>query len=380
MTIKALNSILVKPAGPDCNLACSYCFYSCKSDLFPGNKTHRMSGAILTEMIRQLMTQSGNSVGIGWQGGEPTLMGLSFFQAAVELICRFGQNQTVGNGLQTNGLLVDKDWSRFLRKYDFLVGLSIDGPGHVHDRYRLTRDGSGTWSAVVDKAKLLLDEGVCVNALSVVTDYAADFPEETYAFFKGLGLNHMQFIPCVERDPLNPGELMPFSVSADTYGSFLSTLFDLWISDFVNGQPTTSVRFFDSLFCKYIGMAPPECTLLDACGTYLVVEHNGDVYSCDFFVEPAWCLGNIGSGQLKDMLNSQRQAAFGSMKENVSDTCKACRWLNPCSGGCTRNRLLDPHRDCTSYLCKAYKKFFEHADARLTDLASRWLASNSLAQ
>jgi len=374
MTQKVLNSVLVKPAGPDCNLACTYCFYSGKSSLFPGSKKHRMSEDVLTEMIRQAMTQAGDEVGIAWQGGEPTLMGLPFFQKAVDLICRFGRNQTVGNGLQTNGLLIDKDWARFLRQYNFLVGLSIDGPEQVHDHYRLMKDGGNTWSTVMDRAKLMLDQGVSVNALSVVTDYSAGFPEEIYRFYKGMGLNYMQFIPCIEIDPLNPGRLLPLSVSAEKFGSFLCALFDLWISDFVNGAQTTSIRFFDSIFYRYVGLTPPECTLLEECGNYLVIEHNGDVYSCDFFVEPQWKLGNLKKGLLQDMLNSERQNVFGAMKNRLPNECSVCKWLNHCRGGCIKDRARYPQRNGVSYLCDAYKIFFEHADPRLTELASSWKA------
>jgi len=377
MTGKCLNSILVKPAGPDCNLSCAYCFYSGKSSLFPDDKKHRMSEDILTKMIRQVMTQAGEEVGIAWQGGEPTLMGLPFFQKAVDLISRFGRNQAVGSALQTNGLLIDKDWARFLRQYNFLVGLSLDGPEHIHDHYRLTREGGKTWSLITDRAKMMLDEGVPVNALGVVTDYSAGFPEEIYEFYKGLGLNYMQFIPCVEADPMNPGRLLPFSVSGDKYGSFLCAMFDLWISDFVDGAQTTSIRFFDSIFYRYVGLTPPECTLLEECGNYLVIEHNGDVYSCDFFVEPRWRLGNIKEGRLLDMLNSKRQDAFGAMKNRLPDGCSACKWLHHCRGGCIKDRPDSLNHNGVSYLCDAYKMFFEHADPRLTELAASWKAMQS---
>jgi uncharacterized protein len=374
MTEKPLNSILVKPAGPDCNLDCAYCFYSGKASLFTEAKKHRMSEALLTEMIRQVMTRAGEEVGIAWQGGEPTLMGLPFFQKAVDLISRFGSNQAVGNGLQTNGLLLDREWARFLRQYNFLVGLSIDGPEHIHDHYRLTGEGGKTWSLISDKAKLMLDEGVSVNALGVVTDYSAGFPGEIYGFYKEIGLHYMQFIPCVESDPFNPGRLLPFSVSADRYGPFLCTLFDLWVADFVDGAQTTSIRFFDSVLHGYAGLTPPECTLLGECGNYLVVEHNGDVYSCDFFVEPGWRLGNIKEGRLPDMLNSERQEAFGAMKNRLPMECIVCKWLHHCRGGCIKDRPGGPNHQGLNYLCDAYKMFFRHADARLTELASSWKA------
>jgi uncharacterized protein len=290
-------------------------------------------------------------------------MGLPFFQKAVDLICRFGRNQTVGNALQTNGILIDKDWARFLRQYNFLVGLSLDGPEHIHNQYRVMKDGKGTWSTVTDRAKMMLDEGMSVNVLGVITDYAAGFPGEIYGVYKDLGLNYMQFIPCVETVPGHPNSLLPFSVSAEKYGPFLCKLFDLWLSDFVDGEQTTSIRFFDSILHSYVG-----------CGNYLVVEHNGDVYSCDFFVEPRWRLGNIKEGRLLDMLNSERQDAFGAMKHRLPDECSVCEWLQHCRGGCTKERMGGLNHDGLNYLCDAYKMFFRHADARLTELASSWKA------
>jgi uncharacterized protein len=372
MNIKPLNSILVKPAGPDCNLACGYCFYSEKSAMFGRAENHRMTGRVLDEMIRQLLAQSVDQVSIGWQGGEPTIMGLDFFKKAIALMQRHGRGQAVGNGLQTNGLLLDREWAGFLKQYNFLVGLSLDGPEHVHDHYRRTKGGKGTWRAVTDKAKLLLDTGVQVNALIVVNDYSAGFPEEIYSFHKEIGLNHMQFVPCVETDPDDTTRAAPFSVSDDQYGPFLCRLFDLWLSDFVNSSPTTSIRFFDSVFYTYAGLTPPECTLFSECGVYVVVEHNGDVYSCDFFVEPQWKLGNIMEHDLKDMLNSGLQNKFGRIKADLPDACTVCKWLGHCRGGCVKDRLRDPRDNRISHFCGAYKMFFEHADQRLRGLADEW--------
>jgi uncharacterized protein len=202
---KALSSLLIKPAGPDCNLACGYCFYRDKEALFAGTQARRMSDEVLEETIRQALAQNIPAVSFGWQGGEPTLMGLPFFEKAVRLQSRHGRGQSVGNGLQTNGLLLDRRWAAFLRDYQFLVGLSLDGPEHVHDAHRVRTGGQPTWAEAVDRAKMLLDAGVDVNALSVVNSLSARFPDETYGFFKSLGLTYMQFIPCVETDPADPG-------------------------------------------------------------------------------------------------------------------------------------------------------------------------------
>ncbi len=367
--MKQLNSILVKPAGPDCNMACTYCFYSSKAALFGGNK-HRMADDVLENLIRQAMRQAGKQISFAWQGGEPTLMGLPFFEKVVSYEQDYGKGQVVGNGLQTNGILIDRNWARFLREYNFLVGLSIDGPRHIHDRYRVMGDGKGSFSKVVDRAKLLLDSGVAVNALSVITDYSADFADEIYEFNRDLGLRYMQFMPCVERDPVYVHRAAPFSVPAVKYGQFLCRIFDLWLADFSRGRPTTSIRFFESVLFRYAQMEPPECTLLKECGVYVVVEHTGDVYSCDFFVEPQWKLGNIAKHRLIDLLNSDKQESFGKMKARLPDVCRECRWLDYCRGGCIKDRIRDPEDNGLNHFCESFKMFFEHADAKLRILAS----------
>ena len=369
---KQLYSILIKPAGPDCNMACTYCFYLEKESMFRETDVHRMKEEVLEEMIRQVMSQAGEHVSFGWQGGEPTLMGLPFFKKVVEFQKRYGSGQTVGNGLQTNGLLLDEKWANFLKENRFLVGLSLDGPKHIHDHYRKTKGGGGTWERVMKSAKLLLNEGAAVNAVSLVSDYSVRFPEEIYNFHKNCGLTFMQFIPCVETDPKDPAKIAPFSVSHIEYGKFLCTLFDLWKADFDEEKPTTSVRFFESVFSTYVGLESPECTLLEECGIYVVVEHNGDVYACDFFVEPDWKLGSIKDGKLIDMLNSDKQMEFGRMKAELPALCESCKWLIHCRGGCTKDRIRDPRDKKLNHFCESYKMFFEHADTSLRKLAESW--------
>jgi uncharacterized protein len=364
-----LESVLVKPAGPDCDLACSYCFYRHKGPLFPAG-AHRMSDEVLSEMIRQLVEVSGPHVSVGWQGGEPTLMGLPFFERAVRLEERHGRGRTVANGLQTSGMHIDRSWAVFLKQYRFLVGLSIDGPEDVHDHYRRTAGGGPTWARVRDAAQLLLDTGVPVNALTVVNDHSVRFPEEIYAHHRNLGLTHMQFIPCFERDRSDPGRTAPFSVPADAYGSFLRTLFDRWISDFRDGAPTTSIRFFESLLFSYAGMAPADCTFLEQCGTYLVVEHNGDVFPCDFFVGQSWKLGNIMEEPLRELIRSPGRRAFARMKAELPEGCSACRWLSLCRGGCTKDRPSDTGGRTATRYCRSYRMFFEPADGELRRLVA----------
>jgi len=373
---KTLVSVLIKPAGPDCNMACEYCFYRGKEALFEGPPAHRMSEEILEETLRQVLAQPVSAISIGWQGGEPTLMGLPFFEKAVSLEERYGRGKSVGNGLQTNGILLDREWATFLQRYQFLVGLSLDGPEEIHDRYRRLAGGRPTWRKVVDAARLLLDADVAVNALTVINDLTAEHAAEIYEFHRSLGLVHMQFIPCVEPDPERPGRAAPFAATGEALGRFLIEVFDLWLADFRDGAPTTFIRFFDSVFYRYVGLEPPECDLSEECGPYVVVEHNGDVFACDFFVEPEGRLGNVMTGRLVHMLNSARQREFGRRKAELPEACCGCEWLAVCRGGCPKDRLRDPSDAGLNHFCAGFKAFFSHADARLKALAEKWKLAN----
>ncbi len=372
-----LHNILIKPAGPGCNMRCRYCFYLKKADMFGQTTPFRMTETILKETIRQVMEQGGRQVSVGWQGGEPTLMGLPFYKKAVEYQKRFARGQAIGNGFQTNGLLINDDWASFFLNFNFLVGLSLDGPKHVHNRYRRLAGGGSSWEKVQDAAKRLLDAGVAVNALVVVSDYAVKFPAEIYNYHKNLGLNHMQFIPCVERDLDNGGGPTTFSAPPVAYGRFLMALFDLWLADFKNGLPTTSIRFFESVLYCYLGLPAPECTLQPECGTYLVVEHNGDVYPCDFFVEPKERLGNVMKDSLFDLLNSDRQQAFGRRRVDMPPACRRCQWLSYCFGGCPKDRIHRVGDFYKNHLCESYRNFFEYADERLHQIAEHRTRKNA---
>jgi len=369
---RPLNSVLIKPTGPDCNLDCSYCFYLEKSELFKQSAVHRMSPEIQEELIRQVMQQSGNNVSLAWQGGEPTLMGLDFYKRAIELEKKYGHNQMVGNGLQTNGMLLDKNWAAFLKEYDWLVGISLDGPEHIHNRYRFDKGQKGTHQRVEENAMMLLQEGVAANAMCCLTSYSVQFPDELYAYYKNLGYTFMQFIPIVETDKNDPTKAAPFSVSAVDYGNFLIRMFDLWLADFVDGVPTTSVRYFESVFHSYVGMEAPECTSMKECGPYVVVEHNGNVYSCDFFVEPKWKLGNIMHDRIINMLNSKTQQTFGAAKAVLPRECRQCSWLRYCYGGCTKDRIKDPEDHRKPRFCATTKMFLKHADPTLKVMAEQW--------
>ena len=362
---KPLESILIKPAGPDCNLACEYCFYLEKAEVFHDTERHRMDDATLEVMISQMLHQPVRNISFNWQGGEPTLMGLDFFRKAVELQQQYGRGQQVSNSLQTNGLLLDDQWYQFLKEYRFLVGLSLDGPEHVHDRYRKTVTGAGSYGRVLKSCQAMLKSGVEVNALTVLNNHSVKHLDEIYRHHKALGLSFMQFIPCLETAA---DEIASFSLSPEAYGEALCQLFDLWTADFHEGFPTTSIRHFDSLFYHYVGMEPPDCTMRKACGVYLVVEHNGDVFPCDFFVDEERKLGNLKFDKLVDLFNSEKQKSFGDLKADLPEQCLSCEWLKYCRGGCPKERLMGK----LNYFCAGLQNFFQHADRGFQLLARRW--------
>jgi uncharacterized protein len=225
---------------------------------------------------------------------------------------------------------------------------------------------------VEENAIMLQQEGVAANAMCCLTSYSVHFPEELYAYFKSLGYTFMQFIPIVETDKNDLSKAASFSVSAVDYGQFLIRIFDLWLSDFKNGIPTTYIRHFESVFHTYVGLQAPECTIMKECGPYVVIEHNGDVYSCDFFVEPRWRLGNIKHDRIINMLNSKKQQTFGAAKAALPRECITCPWLRHCYGGCTKDRIKDPADYRKPRFCASYKMFFKHADATLKQMAAQW--------
>lgn len=369
--MNSLRTLLIKPIGAFCNLECAYCFYLDKQNLYPGAaSTHKMDAATLELLIQQMFACSVQPTFV-WQGGEPTVMGLDFFRHAVDLQKHYAQGKPFANALQTHAMLLDAEWAEFLKRENFLVGVSLDGPQHIHDRYRVDRQGRGTFQAVLEKATLLLEHQVAVNVLASVTEYAAQYPEEIYHFLVDHGFLFMQFSPVVELDAKQPDRTAPFSVSAKSYGSFLRGLFRCWVRDFdlKSLKQKTSVRFFDSLIQRYLGMAPDHCVLQKNCNVYLVAEHNGDLYSCDFLVAPDTYLGNLHQVSLQQAFASPAHAAFGQRKADYGEKCQRCRWLKLCYGGCTKDRLHDPQDHGHNHFCESYLEFFEAADPAFRDLA-----------
>lgn len=298
-------------------------------------------------------------------------MGLDFYQEAVALQKHYAKGRQFSNSLQTHGMLLNQNWMSFLRKENFLVGLSLDGPQEIHDYYRLDALGKGTFQAVYESALLMQQEQVPFNVLATISDYSAQFAREIYQFFAENDFLFMQFSPLVEKDPNNPEQAAPYTVGALEYGQFLYQIFELWVKDFdyQRLKQKTSIRWFDSVLQTYVGITPDHCIFHKTCNDYLVMEHNGDIFSCDFFVERERCLGNVHQTTLYQAFLSPEHTAFGQEKAKMSDECHRCEWLKQCYGGCIKDRVRDPRDRGHNHFCESYRYFFKHADDKLKQFA-----------
>ncbi|MGE5297052.1 MAG: anaerobic sulfatase maturase [Solirubrobacterales bacterium] len=376
-------TLLVKPSGSDCNVDCTYCFYKSRAAEI-GSGRQRMSDEVLDKLMKDYLGLRLPMSGFAWQGGEPTLMGLDFFKRAVDLQKRYGvTGQEVGNSLQTNAILLnDAEWCRFLKENKFLVGVSIDGPRELHDHYRLDLGGHGTWDRVMAAIGRMKEVGVEYNTLTLVNRLTADHPDEIFDFLVDLGARYLQFIPCVEVNPQD-GTVAEFSVTPKQYGDFLCRLFDRWMAF---GPDKLSIRDFDAILSFYIVGRSTICTFDRQCSQYIVVEHQGDVFPCDFFVEPKWRLGNILETPIERLAACANKKAFARCKGDLANKCLVCRYLAVCRGGCLKDRLetggrrpeasavssLQPTAfNRESYYCESYRQFFDYAMPRLLQVAAQ---------
>ena len=379
--------LLAKPAGAACNLGCQYCFFLSKENLYPARKSPLMSDALLETYIRQLMQSSpGPQVDVAWQGGEPMLRGLDFFRRSVELANKYRQpQQCVLHTIQTNGTLIDDQWAAFFKQHNYLVGVSIDGPRHLHDTYRVNKRNEGSFDDVIRGWHCLRKHKVDVNILCTIHAANADFPLEVYRFFRDeLDAQYIQFIPIVERATpetitlanqgwagqrgtdrplyMQSGNLVTErTVTAAQFGSFLTSIFDEWVQRDVGKVFVTT---FDVALGSWMGQHN-ACIISPTCGNALVLEHNGDVYSCDHYVEPGHLLGNVRRSPLKTLVTSEKQRRFGQDKyDTLPEYCRQCPVLFACYGECPRNRFIQtPTGEAgLNYLCEGYKAFFTHID------------------
>ncbi len=349
-------SLLVKPASADCNLRCAYCFYLSKSRLYPESKTHRMSDEVLNRLIAGYMSTPQPQHSFAWQGGEPTLMGEEFFRRVVHLQQKHGgPGARVANGLQTNGTLITESMAKHLATYNFLLGVSVDGPPDVHDRYRRTAGGRGSHAEVMRTVDLLTRHKVEFNHLVLVSDVNVGRGREVYRYLKGRGCLHHQYIPCVEFD--EAGNPMPYSITGEEWGGFLWAIYDEWIR---TDARKVSVRLFDSIIERLVLGQASLCDMRDRCDSYYLVEHNGDVYPCDFFAEPDLRLGNVMENSWEEMQRSAVGVSFGEQKGEWDAECGDCRYIELCAGDCPKNRFIaDRNHRTRSWLCDGWRAFYD---------------------
>jgi uncharacterized protein len=383
--------VVAKPIGPVCNLNCEYCFYLEKQALFATDEKYRMSDKILSAFITNYITsQPTPIVEFVWQGGEPTLLGIDFFKRVIELQKPFVKRKTITNSLQTNGTLLTAEWCQFLKKNNFMVGISLDGPKEIHDRYRCDRKGNGTFDQVMAGLKLLQKHDVDYNVLACVAKETAKSPLDVYRFLRNEGVEFIQFTPVVERnsDSLGrqiglhlagpaalgqkdkQGEVTPWSVIPEEYGDFLIALYEEWVRHDVG---TVFVMNFEWALNAWVGNPSPVCVHARTCGRSVVIEHNGDVFACDHCVYPEYKLGNILSDTLPDMVAKSLRSGFGMAKETALPRwCSECEVLAACQGGCPKHRFVTTYYDEAGlqYLCAGYKKFFLHIRKYLRAMAT----------
>lgn len=367
--------VLAKPTGAICNLDCAYCFFLSKEKLYP-NSDFRMSDEMLKTYLKQyIQSQPTPEVTITWQGGEPTLMGLDFFRKATEYAEAFKRSgQQISYAIQTNGVLLDDDWGKFLHENRYLVGISIDGTARLHDIYRRDKGGKPTFRHVIEGLNILKKHQVETNILCTVNAANGDYPLEVYRFFRNeLGAEYIQFIPIVERKNetgfQEGDQVTNRSVSPKQWGKFLNAVFDEWITRDVG---RVFVPTFESALANFYGVPAGICVFNATCGLALALEHNGDLYACDHYVEPKYLLGNIAETPMAALVNSEKQRNFGQAKKDaLPKYCRKCEVRFACHGGCPKNRFIKTPdgEDGLNYLCEGYKAFFRHIDEPMKFMA-----------
>jgi uncharacterized protein len=366
--------IFVKPVGALCNLGCHYCYYLQKEHLYPEQESFRMPDDVLEAYIAQHIDASPDPViNFSWHGGEPTLLGVDYFRNIVALQRKHQPpNRRITNGIQTNGTLLTEDWCRFLAAEGFIVGISLDGPREMHDRYRVTKEGKPTHEQVMRGYELLRKHGVFCEALCVVHAHNVEHPLEVYRFFKEIGIPFLSFLPLVEPQPQASGSASARSVPAEAWGHFLCAIFDEWKRRDIG---RIKVQIFEEAARTAFGQEHTLCIFRETCGDVPVVEHNGDFYSCDHFVDAEHRLGNIQAIPWVKLLESPAQRAFGRAKrDTLPRYCRSCEVRAMCNGGCPKNRFIStPDGEAgLNYLCAGYKQFFTHCQPFVSQVAALW--------
>ncbi|MBI4345513.1 MAG: anaerobic sulfatase maturase [Elusimicrobia bacterium] len=360
--------VMFKTVSTDCNLDCSYCYY--RESLEGVRVRRRMDNGLIERFIPAYMEYVADAgvASMAWQGGEPTLAGLPFFQKIVEAQSRsVAPGTLVSNSLQTNAVLLNDDWGAFLKRYNWLVGVSLDGPREMHDTLRRDRGGRGSFDRVMRGIDVLRRHGVAFNVLCVLGPHNVDRPVELLRFFRAERFTHVQFIPAMDFQAMEPERPPVYLITPAQYGAFLTAAFDEWHEE---GSPRISIRTFDNFLQSYTGVPNDLCVHSDRCDSGIVVEYDGSAYPCDFYIHPRWRLGNVLETPLREIAEGPARRAFVFQKQPLPDECRRCEWLRVCKSACFRNRTEGEDGTRPDHFCASYKTFFPHADARLRGLGS----------
>lgn len=362
-------SLLIKPASSQCNLSCAYCFYANVTDRRNIKNYGIMTHSTTEALIKNTFDYAEHMVTFAFQGGEPTLAGLAYFEDFITLVNQYAKkNIDIHYAIQTNGVNVNDAFAAFFFKHKFLVGISLDGPKDIHDLNRKDFGGQGSYKKVKACIKTLDKHKVEYNILSVVNKAVAKHPAKVYNYFKKEGYTYLQFIPCLD-ELGKPHGVNPYALLPDDYGSFLCTLFDLWYKDFMSGR-RISIRFFDNIIQIILGYPPESCDMNGICSTNLVIEADGSTYPCDFYVLDEWNLGNVNSDQLSTLLNCDLAHRFVTSSIDKNKECSNCAYLNVCKGGCRRHKSLDHKGPLElNYFCSTYKRFYSYTLDRFKEIA-----------
>jgi uncharacterized protein len=369
--------VMAKPAGPACNMRCGYCYYLRKGALFPPGPWRMPEDLLHTYIVQRLQSSPGPTTHFEWHGGEPTLLGLEYFRTIVRMqkeSCPPGR--AITNGIQTNGLLLDETWARFLAREAFSVGLSIDGPEDLHDAFRVAAEGGATHARAADAFRLLRQRGVFCNVLCVLHARNAAEPDKVYDFFRRLGVTYLQFLPLVA--VVEGGGVSAATAPAQAIGAFLCRVFDRWIREDVG---RIVIQTFDEALRPIYGVPHALCVHRETCGDVAVLEHDGGFYACDHFVDAEHFLGNLGDQELSDMMADPRMKRFGQAKRDALPRfCRECDVLSSCNVGCPKDRIgvAPDGQGGLSYLCPAYRQFFHHSRPGLASLAAHMKSGRSL--
>lgn len=363
---RGIAGVMWKTVSEACNLACDYCYYS-RCNGRP-EKIERIDDELLEKFIREYMAIKKGIVPFAWQGGEPLLAGLDFFERVVQLQVKYApKNTVISNAIQTNGTLINKEWAAFFKKYHFLVGVSLDGPEEMNDARRVTGSGKGSFTSIMQGIQYLREAKVDFNILTVLHEDNIFKAKELMNFYQSEGFSHVQFIPCMDfqsQDINQPGNYL---ITPRQYGDFLCEAFDVWYN---NGDPQISVRFFDNILAVYLHQQAELCTHQQTCPKTIIFEQNGDAYPCDFFIHNQYKLGNIRNESLESLINNEIMEEFSAKKPALPAQCQSCEFLPLCHGGCPRNRIGENNELIVEYFCQSYKQLYRYVHEGMLEVAT----------